>query len=156
MKKIILHTFAILFLLSCSERTPDLNYLISKDSIQYWNYEWKRNFPDEFGKTYSFNKNGELLQYLYIKKNKKLVIYKSALRNPKTWSVVKDSSLVINGDLYKIINYNEDTIRLGNFRYKDTSLLIRTNVKFDIIVKNNQKKYVADPLTNDTVYLYSY
>jgi hypothetical protein len=156
MKKISVFIFAVLVLFSCSEKTPDLIYLISKDSIQHWNYEWKRNFPDEFGKTYSFNKNGELLQYLYIKKNKKRVIYKNAFRNPKKWSVVADSSFVINGDIFRIIYYNKDTIRLVNSRFNDTSLLLRTNTKFDVLIKTDLDDYILHPVSKDTVWIYSF
>lgn len=161
MKKIILHTFAFLFLLSCSERTPNLNYLNSKDSIQYWNYEWKRNFPDEFGETFSFNKNGDLLKYFYVKQSGLRQIYWDDIENPYKWSIKSDSLLINNAghdihQAYGIIHFKGDTIKLVNSKFKDTSILIKVERKFDVLIKTKpNNNFLIDSKTKDTAWIFT-
>jgi hypothetical protein len=42
--------FLVISSIGFQNKQQDLKHLICVDSIQFWNYEWKRKFPKEFGK----------------------------------------------------------------------------------------------------------
>lgn len=150
-----------LFLFSCSNKnTVDLENLITNDNIQYWNYEWNRKYPDEFGKTYSFNKNGDLLKYLYVKKSGLRQIYSDEIENPYQWSIKSDLLFIDNEiynihEVYKIIYFSSDTIKLVNTKYKDTSILLKETQKFDKLIEIEPNDFVLDPKTKDTVWIFT-
>lgn len=160
MKKII-GVLSFLFLFSCSNRnTVDLENLITNGNIQYWNYEWNRKYPDEFGKTYSFDKNGDLLKYFYVKKSGLRQIYSDEIENPYQWSIKSDLLFIDNEiydshEIYKMIYFNSDTIKLVNMKYKDTSLLLKETQKFDKLIEKKPNDLVIDSKTKDTVWIYT-
>lgn len=158
MKKSI-YILSILFLFGCSNRnTNDIENLITSNDVQYWNYEWNRKYPDEFGKTYSFNKNGELLKYLYVKKNGLRQIYSDDIENPYTWSI-KSNVLFIDSEIYniqefyKVVYFSSDTIKLINVKYNDTSLLLKETQKFKTLIETRPSNFVINPKTKDTVWI---
>ena len=70
MKRILVLVLCISF--GCANKQKELEHLICRDSVQYWNYEWPRKRAEYYGFTFSFDKNGELIKYSYSKvKNKR-------------------------------------------------------------------------------------
>lgn len=157
--------FLLLFIFvfsSCSDRQATIEQLLTSDTIQNWNYEWKRNFPEEYGKTYSFNSNGDFLNYLYIKNNGVRKISVQDNENTYKWFVKRDSTLTIQNkklnitDNYLIIKFNSDTIQLVNIKFNDTSFLLKEKKKFRIIFEDKSKNYLLHHRTNDTIYIFDY
>ncbi len=132
MKKIIILVLFISF--SCTNKQKELKYLICKDSIQYWNYEWPRERAKYYGFTFSFDKSGKLKKYSYNKvKNKRWEFWDIQDPDINNWSVTKDSILKIMGDKEKIISYTEDTIQTVSLKYKTKSYYVR--VKGDLNIE---------------------
>lgn len=160
MKKILL-VFIFVYS-SCSDRQSKMEQLLTSDSIQNWNYEWKRNFPEEYGKTYSFNSNGDFSNYLYIKNNGVRKIYLQNRDKTSRWLVTADSILTIQNkklnifDKYLIIKYNSDIIQLVNLKFKDTSYLLKENKNFKIVFENKPKNYLLRRRTCDTIWIFDY
>lgn len=159
MKK-ILSILSILLFFNCKKTNTELEHLIHNDSIQHWNYEWKRNYPDEFGETFGFNKNGDLLKYFYVKESGLRQIYWDDMENPYRWSIKSDSLLIDNAihdihQVYKIIHFNRDTIKLVNSKIKDTSLLLRVEKKFDVLIKTMPNTFLVNPKTKDTAWIFT-
>lgn len=124
MKKIIILVLCVFF--SCTDKQNELKYLICKDSIQYWNYEWPRERAKYYGFTFSFDKRGELKKYSFDKvKNRRTLFWDIQDPGINKWSVTKDSILKIMGDEEKIIRYTEDTIYAIDIKYKIKSYYIR-------------------------------
>ena len=157
MKKILL---AFIFVFpSCSDRQSKIEQLLTSDSIQNWNYEWKRNFPEEYGKTYSFNSNGDFLNYLYVKNNGVRKINLQNSEGAYRWFVTADSTLTIQNkklnifDKYLIIKYNSDTVQLVNLKFKDTSFLFKEKKNFKIVFEHKPKNYLLHKSSNDTIWI---
>jgi hypothetical protein len=117
MKKML---FLMLFItFGCTNKQEELNYLICKDSIQYWNYEWPRERAEYYGFTFGFNKNGTVKKYSYNKeKNKRWLFGDNRDPYNDKWSVTEDSIFKVMGDRDKIIRYTKDTIYVINIKYK--------------------------------------
>ena len=148
MKKTVL--LLSIFIFSCTNKQKEIEYFLCKDSIQYWNYEWKRNFPDEFGKTFSFNKNGNLNNYLFLKNSGLRKMYKEDVENLYKWSIHSDSILKIMDhksnvfNTYVILKYSSDSIKLVDLEYKDTSFLYLEKKKFKILLEDKPKNYLIN------------
>ncbi|KAF2337488.1 MAG: hypothetical protein REI96_22060 [Flavobacterium nitrogenifigens] len=109
MKKIIIFILVISF--SCKNRKEKLEYLICKDSVQYWNYEWPRERANYHGFTFSFDKNGKVTKYSFSKvKNKRWIFSDIPDTSIYRWEITNDSILIVMGTKKKIIRYTEDTI----------------------------------------------
>lgn len=109
--KIIYFIISCLILLSCSDNQKKLKYLICKNDIQYWKYEWPRKRAEYYGFTFSFDKNGNVVKYSFNKVRNERWIFSDNL-NPEInkWSVTEDSIFSNMGSSNKIIKYTEDTI----------------------------------------------
>lgn len=97
MKRMLL---LILFIMSgCTNKQEELSYLICKDSIQYWNYEWPRERAEYYGFTFGFDKNGTVKKYSYNKeKNKRWFFGDNRDPYNNKWSVTKDSIFKVMGE----------------------------------------------------------
>lgn len=133
----------VLFLISCvDQRVEKIKYFIDKDNIQYWNYEWKRKYTNEFGQTFRFENNGILLKYNYVKKNSERQVYREDIKTPYKWWLNSDTLVISDGksdDAYRIVYFRNNTVKLINTKFKDTSLLLRVNEKFKIVIKKKRK-----------------
>lgn len=124
MKRIFILVLFISF--GCTNKQKELENLICKDSIQYWNYEWPRERAKYYGFTFSFDKSGELKKYSFNKvKNRRTLFWDIQDPDINKWSVTKDSILKIMGDKEKIIRYTEDTIYVVDIKYNIKSYYIR-------------------------------
>ena len=66
----------------CGGKKEEQRCFSFNDGVEYWNYEWKRNYPYDYGKTFAFYKNGDFLDYLYIKQNGVRQIYREDVEQP--------------------------------------------------------------------------
>ncbi len=139
MKKIF---FLSLFIsIGCTNKQKELQYLICKDSIQYWNYEWPRDRAQYYGFTFSLDKNGDLKKYSYSKvQNKRWEFWDIPDPSVERWSVSKDSILSIMGDKEKITRYTEDTIYTISLEDKTKSYYVRVKGNLNIDKKPINKK----------------
>lgn len=134
MKKILILIAFLSF--SCKNKQEELKYLICKDSVQYWNYEWPRDRAQYYGFTFAFNKNGKLKKYSYSKvKNKRWEFTDIRDPNIRKWSVTKDSILTVMGVKKKIIRYTKDTIYAINLEDKTNVYYIK--VKGDLNIEED-------------------
>ncbi len=119
--------FYCIFFLSCSNnKQKELEYLICKDSVQYWNFEWPRERSKFYGFTFSFEKGGKLKKFSFNKETNIRNIYWD-IDNPEIckWSVSKDSILKIMGSKVKILKYNTDTIFTLDIKYNTKEYYVR-------------------------------
>ncbi|MHA3789522.1 hypothetical protein ACX0HA_15025 [Flavobacterium hauense] len=131
MKKIIL--IAILFC-ACSPKENNLKYLICKDSIQYWNYEWPRVRSEYYGFTFSFDKNGKVVKYSYDKeKNIRRLFTDGIDMSKEKWSISEDSIFKFMKDSEKIIKFNEDTIFAIDLLTKQKVYYVRVKGDLNIV-----------------------
>lgn len=129
--------FLIMLLSGCSSKEKELKYLICKDSIQYWNYEWARDRAAFYGFTFSFSKNGKVLKYSYNKITKKRRFFNdNYIPGLTNWKVSEDSILTFYNSTEKIIKYSEDTIYTFNIETKKKAHLVRVKDKLLNIVDN--------------------
>ncbi|WP_374173591.1 hypothetical protein [Flavobacterium tructae] len=134
MKKILF--VILLILIGCTNKQKELEYLICKDSIQYWNYEWPRDRAQYYGFTFSLSKDGKLKKYSYDKiKNRRSFFWDIQDPDISKWSVSKDSVLTVMGDKDKIIKYTDDTIYVISLQNKTKSYYVR--VKEDLNISKN-------------------
>lgn len=151
-----------LILTSCNHSVKELKNLTTNDSIENWNYEWKRKYPNEFGRTYSFNKNGSLLKYSYIKVNGLREIYWENLEKADTWTIGSDSLLKFHKynnnvyEVYKIHMLSKDSIQLIDQKFKDTSFLIKEKKRFNLLIKSKPSNFVIDFDTKHTLWVTPY
>ena len=132
MKKILVLVLCVSF--GCANKQKELEYLICRDSIQYWNYEWPRERAVYYGFTFSFDKTSKLVKYSYSKtKNRRWKFWDIQDPDINKWSVTKDSILKIMGDKEKIIRYTADTIYTMSLKYKVKSYYVR--VKGDLNIE---------------------
>lgn len=61
---------SLLISIGCTNKQKELEYLICKDSIQYWNYEWPRDRAQYYGFTFNLSKNGNYKKTLLAKYKK--------------------------------------------------------------------------------------
>ena len=131
MKKILVLVLCISF--GCANKQKELEYLICKDSVQYWNYEWPRKRAEYYGFTFSFDKNGKLKKYSFDKvENKRRYFWDIQDPDINKWSVTKDSVLKVMGDKEKILRYTEDTIYTVSLKYKIKSYYVRVKEDLNI------------------------
>lgn len=131
MKKVIILSLLISF--SCTNKQKELEYLMCKDSIQYWNYEWPRERAQYYGFTFSLDKDGNLKKYSFDKvENKRRYFWDIPDPSASRWSVSKDSILNIMGDKEKITRYTEDTIYTISLEDKTKSYYIRVKGNLNI------------------------
>ncbi|MEO7977682.1 hypothetical protein [Flavobacterium sp.] len=131
MKKVII--LSLLISISCTNKKKELEYLICKDSTQYWNYEWPRYRAQYYGFTFSLNKNGKLKKYSFDKvENKRRYFWDIQDPDISKWSVSKDSILTIMGVKKKIIRYTEDTIHAINLEDKTKVYYVRVKGNLNI------------------------
>lgn len=129
MKKAIILSLLISF--GCTNKQKELEYLMCKDSIQFWNYEWPRDRAQYYGFTFSLDKKGNSKKYSFSKvKNKRWEFWDIPDPSVNRWSVSKDSILSIMGVKKKIIRYTEDTIYAINLEDKTKVYYVR--VKGDL------------------------
>lgn len=134
MKKILI--VILLTSIGCGNKQKELEYLICKDSVQYWNYEWPRDRAQYYGFTFSLSKNGKLRKYSYDKvKNRRSVFWDIQDPDISKWSVSKDSVLTVMGDKDKIIKYTDDTIYVIGLQNKTKSYYVR--VKGDLNISKD-------------------
>lgn len=94
-----------------------------------WDY-YNKNHPEIPVTHVRFKRNGECYFFIYNFYNRKQT---DSVRlfpegdniSPKTWSIEGDSVMVIQGKRMKVINYNEDTIRLGYYTVDDSIFLYK-------------------------------
>ena len=131
MKKILVLVLCISF--GCANKQKELEYLICKDSVQYWNYEWPRKRAEYYGFTFSFDKNGKLKKYSFDKvENKRRYFWDIQDPDINKGSVTKDSVLKVMGDKEKILRYTEDTIYTVSLKYKIKSYYVRVKEDLNI------------------------
>lgn len=138
MKKSIILTLFIIF--SCTNKQNELKYLLCKDSIQYWNYEWPRYRADYYGFTFILDKNGDVKKYSFDKvENKRRYFWDIPDPSINRWSVSKDSILSIMGVKEKIFRFTEDTIYTVNIKDKSKGYYVRVKGNLNIDNKTDTK-----------------
>jgi hypothetical protein len=156
-RKIYLILTVLVIVVSCNNRKKQFENLLSTGNIQYWNHEWKRNYPNEFGETFSFSKNGNLLKYFYLKESGLRKIYSEDNEKPYRWRITCDSILqfysaeLIKTESYQILQFNNDSIKLIDLHSKDTSVLYKVKQSFNILVEMKPKKFMLNEQTKDTI-----
>lgn len=127
--------FIFYFQIGCKSKVEKLQYLICKDSIQYWDYEWPRENAERHGFTFSFDKKGECVKYSNAKVRKKRTLFPDDFwEGRENWHFINDSILYCYTTYNKVISYSEDTIHLAdlcNNLYR--SMLIRVKGDLNII-----------------------
>ncbi|WP_017498023.1 hypothetical protein [Flavobacterium sp. WG21] len=136
MKKILI--VILLISIGCTNKQKELEYLICKDSTQYWNYEWPRDRAQYYGFTFSLSKDGKLKKYSYDKiKNRRSFFWDIPDPDISKWSVSKDSVLTVMGDKDKIIKYTDDTIYVISLQNKTKSYYVRVKGDLNISKDDN-------------------
>jgi hypothetical protein len=112
MRHILLLLLLLLLLLSCSNKKKELEYLICKDSIQYWNVDRESNEDVEiYSFTYSFAKNGDVKKYGYrVDLNKRYPQSDCSPIDPNDclkWSIKEDYIV------YKMYNFKDKIIQIS-------------------------------------------
>ena len=122
-----------LFLLSgCSQKKNKIEYLICRDSIQYWDFISNTQQKSEIDETYCFKKGGSFIRYYFGKDgNRRILTNADNEVVVGKWSISNDSIFTIDFGRIKIANYNEDTIFFGKSKKMD--MLIRVKGKIDLI-----------------------
>lgn len=132
MKKVL--TLAVLICFGCNNKQRELEYLICRDSIQYWNIEWPRDRAEYYGFTFSFDKKGNVVKYSYNKTNKFRFVFTDHPRMfKKTWNVTDDSIFTVFETPRKIIRYTDDTIFVLNPETNTKSYYVRVKGKLNIL-----------------------
>ncbi|MEN2487941.1 hypothetical protein AAYQ05_09100 [Flavobacterium sp. B11] len=129
MKKVII--LSLLISIGCTNKQKELEYLICKDSIQYWNYEWPRDRAEYYGFTFSFDKQGNVLKYSFNKEKNERRLF-TDIQNDNKWSITKDSILSFMGGNKKIVKITPDTIYAINLKTKEKVSFIRVKGNLNI------------------------
>ncbi|WP_427873479.1 hypothetical protein [Flavobacterium sp. MMS24-S5] len=123
----------VLLCLSCTNKKQELEYLICKDSIQFWNYEWPRDRSEFYSFTFSFDNEGNVVKYSYNKiKNKRIIFTDHPKQFKKKWNVTNDSIFTFFGSAKKIIRYTEDSIFVVYPETKEIGYFLRVKNKLNI------------------------
>lgn len=131
MKKVLI--LFVLLCLSCTNKKQELEYLICRDSIQFWNYEWPRDRSEFYGFTFSFDNEGNVIKYSYNKiTNKRRVFTDHPRRFTNTWNVTKDSLFTFFQSTEKIVRYTDDTIFVVYPETKEKAYYVRVKGKLNI------------------------
>lgn len=131
--KNVISILILFFLLGCSDKKGELEYLICNDSIQYWNYNMIRDKQNVWF-TFSFNKNGDVIKYSFNKKkNKRWFFDDNHVPGYGKWNVSKDSIFSFMGSSMKIIRYSEDTIYVKDVETNANEYFIRAKGDLHII-----------------------
>ena len=126
----------LLLSIGCENTQKDIEYIICKDSIRYWNYEWKHKHSESFGFTFSFDTNGKVLKYSHRKEsNTRKLFEDSHVPGFGSWKVTKDSVLTFMNSQYKITSYSKDTIHSIDKNTKENVNFIRVEESDLNIVK---------------------
>lgn len=126
--KILIICFA--FFYSCSKSSEKINYLICKDSIQYWNYNMiskQRNIWF----TFSFDKNGNVKKYSFYK-GKRWLFEDYPNKPDLKWSVSNDSIFRFLGVSEKITKICNDTIFSVNIKSREKNIYYRVKGNLNI------------------------
>ena len=120
------------FFISCSNNSKKINFIICKDSVQYWDYNMIRGSQDVWF-TYSFNKNGIVQKYSYNKEtNKRWLFLDYGYEKEFKWKVTDDSILNFMDSKLKIIKISDDTIFTFNKKTKEFERYMRVRGKLNI------------------------
>tara|TARA_B100001105_G_scaffold253107_1_gene246004 strand:- start:992 stop:1471 length:480 start_codon:yes stop_codon:yes gene_type:complete len=133
----------------CKNTERELQYLICKDSIQYWNYEWPRDRADKFGFTFSFDKEGNVLKYSYNKQTNRRSLFSDhpVLDPSMKWNVSADSIFNLMGSSKKIVKYNQDTIYAIDLRTKQKIFYVRVKEALNITRRIEINTYKTDSIS---------
>jgi hypothetical protein len=132
MNKHIFIPIILFSLFSCSRNKENLEYLICKDSLQYWDLVSCKKQDVSVFLTYSFKKDGTYTMYDIDKVgNRRIMTYGNGDVEIEKWSISNDSIFTINVGKSKITRCNEDTIYLG--MNEKRNLLIRVKGKINLI-----------------------
>jgi len=132
MNKYIFIPIILVFLFSCSRNKENLEYLICKDSLQYWDLVSFNKQDVTVFLTYRFKKDGTYTTYDIDKDgNRRIMTYGNGDMAIEKWSISNDSIFTINVGKSKITRCNKDTIFLG--RIEKRNLLIRVKGKINLI-----------------------
>jgi hypothetical protein len=146
MKKAII--LLVLICLGCTNKKQELEYLICKDSIQYWNYEWTRDRAEFYGFTFSFDNKGNAVKYSYNKtKNERRIFTDHPRQFKKKWYVTNDSLFTFFDSTKKIIRYTEDTIFVIYPETKEKGYYVRVKGKLNIRKDTENEKNELDTTT---------
>ncbi|MES2574081.1 MAG: hypothetical protein V4572_04005 [Bacteroidota bacterium] len=123
------------FLMSCSDNSKKLNFLICNDSIKYWDYNMIRGEQNVWF-TFSFDKNENVIKYSFNKKNNKRWLFTDygMYTERYKWNVTKDSILEFMGNTEKIIKISRDT--LFTYNLKDREMKKYICVKGDLNIQD--------------------
>lgn len=135
MNKIL--TLAFFSLISCSKNREIENIFICNKN-EYWSY---KNNCGSYGIYFKFNEDKSLDKYLSkpTKEGKGFDLFnndgdlKSA---PRSWSVKNDSIFVWDKSEYKIQSYNENTIILTYYHFKEKNKKCAVTLKKVLDVDN--------------------
>jgi hypothetical protein len=142
MNKIKYIIIFLLFAISCTQKNANLEYLICRDSVQYW--RWKNYYEDSiFWDISRFDNHGNFKWYWIDKhRNIRSLIDHNDKDIRFKWYVTNDSILVINNRVkYKIIKCTKDTIILKTIKrenYIDTFYLYRQNENIKVINRGDR------------------
>lgn len=137
-------------LVSCTDKKKELEYLICKDDIQYWNYEWPRDRAEYYGFTFSFDKDGNVVKYSYNKeKNERRLFWDIQDPNNNKWNITEDSIFSFMGGSDKILKITPDTIYAINLKTKKKVSYIR--VKGDLHIIKEKPSFESVNKNGDTL-----
>jgi hypothetical protein len=132
-RKILLLSIFIISLVSCKNNQKEMQFLICKDSIQYWNYEWPHYRSENYGFTFSFNKNGKILKYSFNKDTNERRFFADNHRpGYSNWNVSEDSILTLFDSPCKILKMTEDTIYVFESETRLKAKYIRVKSELNI------------------------
>lgn len=115
---------------SCSDNSDKMKYLISKDSIQYWNYNMISNERNIWF-TFSFDKNGNVKKYSFYKGKRWL--FEDYSRKPDLkWNISDDSVFTFLGVSEKIIKISNDTMNSIDLKTKAKNSYYRVKGNLNI------------------------
>lgn len=139
MKKIKYLFLFFLFTTSCTQKKAKLEYIICKDSVQYW--KWENSYSDSiFWYISRFDSNGNFKEY-WIDKFGNIRSRRDKNDHEKNykWIVTNDSILNISNEVKsKIIKCTNDTIILESIEGdKLIDTLFRQNEKIKVINKGD-------------------
>ena len=124
--------FQCLLLISCSDNSKELKFLICNDSIEYWDYNMIRQTQNVWF-TYSFDKNGTVRKYSFNKgKNKRWLFSDYGYQKEFKWEVKKDSIFTFMGTNQRIIKISKDTLLTYNLEDKKFEEYIRVKGNLNI------------------------
>jgi hypothetical protein len=133
MSKYIFIPIIFVFLLSCSDSKKEIQYIICKDSLQYWDLVSYSKAKVETTLTYCFKKDGSYTMYNVSDDGLRTIMtYGSGEVAIEKWSISNDSIFTINVGKSKILKYNLDTISFG-----ESNFLIRVKGKINPVKLRN-------------------